>query len=130
MDYSQYKIKYLKYKKKYLKLKSLENKQLKYNLNGGSDKNTLYLFKAEWCGHCKGFKPTWEKLQNEMKDKVNFKTYDSDKDADMIEKFKIQGFPTLVLKVGDKAIEYVGGRDILSLKDFINLYSNNLNNTQ
>lgn len=113
--------KYLKYKSKYLKLKSLEESQ--NNMIGGSNMNTIYLFKAEWCGHCQGFKPTWEKLQNKLSNKINFVTYDSEKDSSLMEKYKIKGFPTLIMKVGDKAIEYVGSRDYESVKDFIVQYN-------
>jgi thiol-disulfide isomerase/thioredoxin len=120
MDYRD---KYLKYKAKYLKLKSLEKSYQTKQMTGGSDKGTIYLFKAEWCGHCRGFKPTWEKLQKDMQNKVNFITYDSEKDANIMKKYNIGGFPTLIMKVGDKAIEYVGSRDYDSLKDFITQYN-------
>jgi len=110
---------YLKYKSKYMQLKL-------QNMKGGNgnNMNTLFLFKADWCGHCRGFKPTWEKLQNDMSDKINFVTYDADKNKDKINEYKIDGFPTLVLKTKDnKAVEYVGSRDLDALKEFINQYS-------
>jgi thiol-disulfide isomerase/thioredoxin len=110
--------KYLKYKAKYFNLKSFaQNKQF-----GGSNKNEpveIYLFKADWCGHCRGFKPTWEKLSKELNSKYKFITVDADKDKDKIEKWKIQGFPTIIKKVGENATEYVGPRDEQSVKDFI-----------
>jgi thioredoxin-like negative regulator of GroEL len=116
MDYKE---KYLKYKKKYNQLKKND-----FLLIGGSmNKNTLYLFKADWCHHCKNFKSTWEKLQDDMKNKVNFVSFDADKDKKQMTNFNIQGFPTLVLKQKNKAIEYVGERDLNSLKEFIDKYN-------
>ena len=78
-----YRSKYLKYKSKYLKLKSqnlvlldknqkdfplnkmknltLKNKLTSVKQTGGA-KTEVYLFKADWCGHCQAFKPTWNKL--------------------------------------------------------------------
>lgn len=124
-DYTK---KYLKYKEKYLELKKMEEQLKKKTMvmsggaNNNDDKKTLALFKAEWCGHCKAFKSTWNKLKEEMKSKVSFVSYDSENNKSEISKFQIQGFPTLILLVGDKAIEYVGPRDEASIKEFINQY--------
>ena len=113
--------KYLKYKNKYLKLKSYE--QNHKIMNGGkAPKATLNLFKAEWCPHCVNFKPTWNKIQ-ENNDKISFKTYDADVHKKDIKKFEVQGFPTLILTTGDKAIEYVGQRDYNSIQEFISTYT-------
>jgi len=121
MNYNE---KYLKYKAKYIKLKSMIANKNNNSLvmSGGapiSDK-TIYLFKAEWCPHCKVFKSTWEELKKEFKSKIKFVAYDSVENAKEIKSFKIEGYPTIILTVGDKAIEYVGPRDPLSLKEFIN----------
>ena len=129
IDYTK---KYLKYKKKYL-----ESKNMIENINkntmimtGGSNKQneqtkkTLALFKAEWCGHCNNFKSTWDGLKNnEMHKNVNFVTYDSEKNKNEIKNYQIQGFPTLILLTGEKAIEYVGPRDANSIGEFINQYN-------
>jgi thiol-disulfide isomerase/thioredoxin len=108
----------MKYKNKYngLKMKNMKG--------GDANKNTLYLFKADWCGHCRGFKPTWQQLQDELGEQLEFVTFDAEKDKNKITEYNIQGFPTLILKKGNEAMEYVGSRDKDSLKDFINKYSN------
>ena len=123
MDYQE---KYLKYKSKYLKLKSQEKSFDKNIMTGGNNKEkaTLYLFKAEWCPHCISFKPTWENLKENLESKVDFVMYDSEKNASEIKEYKIEGFPTLVLKTKSKAIEYVGPRDFNSVKEFIETYNN------
>jgi len=118
-DYNK---KYLKYKEKYLRLKKMEEEINKNNMimTGGSEnKKTLALFKADWCGHCKAFKSTWEKLKNNMDKKISFVTYDADKNKNEIQNFQIQGFPTLILLTGNKAVEYIGPRDEYSIKEFI-----------
>ena len=123
-----YREKYLKYKAKYLKLKSQE-KQLNNIIiqNGGADNkkqdSTLYLFKAEWCPHCIQFKNTWSNLKKHLGNKVNFVMFDDKKDADKITEFNIDGYPTLILKNGDKAIEYVGPKNFESVKEFIDTYN-------
>lgn len=108
--------KYLKYKIKYFNLK----KSINISQSGGAgEKPTIYLFKAEWCGHCKGFKLTWEKIKKDLSQQYEFVTVDADKDKPLIEKWKIQGFPTIIKKVGDNAQEYVGPRDEESVVNFI-----------
>jgi len=113
-----YKLKYEKYKTKYLELKKI----IAINQNGGSSKKPeLYLFKAEWCGHCKNFKPEWNKLinNNNLKEKVNFITLDSDTNKKEFTEWKIEGFPTIILKKGDTSIEYNGERSVNNIEKFI-----------
>lgn len=109
--------KYIKYKTKYFNLKAgLVNTQI----GGLHDMADVMLFKAEWCGHCKQFKPTWDKLQSVFNKKFNFITYDSDKDTDMLKKYNIDGFPTIIIKNGSDLMPYEGGRDIETLTDYLN----------
>jgi hypothetical protein len=58
-----------------------------------------------------------------MKDHIEFITYDADNHKNEIKKYNIQGFPTLILHAGNKAIEFNGQRDLDSLKDFIKEYN-------
>jgi thiol-disulfide isomerase/thioredoxin len=116
MDYRE---KYLKYKNKYNKLRN----NLSIQSGGKKKKNTLYLFKASWCGHCIAFKSTWDQLQTDLKNDINFETYDADEHGDIMKKFKIDGYPTLILKKEDQAFEFVGTRDLQGLKDFVNNYN-------
>jgi thioredoxin 1 len=116
---TDYNKKYLKYKDKYLKLKKLEQNII---MKGGAPVNkTLTLFKAEWCGHCKSFKKTWNELKNDNSN-IKFVSYDSEGNKSEIEKYGIQGFPTLILLVGDKSIEYVGPRNKEAIEEFIKQY--------
>jgi len=88
-------------------------------LGGGNEKPEIYLFKADWCPHCTGFKPTWEKLSKNLKSKYNFTTFDADKDGEKIKKWNIKGFPTIIKKTGNNMEEYVGPRDEISVREFI-----------
>ena len=114
---SDYRAKYLKYKRKYLELKKLENKN---NMTGGGNINCdVYLFKAEWCGHCKAFKSTWNDLSDSLKNKYNFITMDSKENEKEMETWGIRSFPTIIAKKGAVAMEYHGPRDIESLTVFL-----------
>ena len=115
-----YQEKYLKYKQKYLLLKNKLNSSISQTGGGnnGQYDKTLTLIKAEWCGHCKAFKSTWEELPSQIKN-INFKTLDSDTNKEEIEKYDITGYPSLVLENGDKKIKYEGKRDVESIKKFV-----------
>ena len=120
MDYNT---KYLNYKSKYLKLKSIMEKNNIMSGGALSSNNKICLFKAEWCPHCVNFKSTWKELERENKDKIKFVTYDSEKNSEEIKKFNIKGYPTIIITVKNKSIEYIGPRDKLSINEFINKYS-------
>jgi thiol-disulfide isomerase/thioredoxin len=119
MDFKQ---KYLKYKQKYLNLQM----EL-YTQCGGSSSQaqpiTLNLFKADWCQHCVSFKPTWDALQKNKQFNIKYKTYDADTHKLEIAKWKIEGFPTLILQTGNKSVEYVGPKSMQGISKFIKEYS-------
>ena len=52
-------------------------------------------------------------------DSANFITYDSDKNQDEISQWKVQGFPTIIVKKGEEAMEYVGPNQYDSVLNFI-----------
>ena len=85
----------------------------------------LMFFSAEWCGHCKDFKPVWKKLVKEMdkpkyNNKIILQNYDNDKDGPVFKKYNVKQFPTLLLKLDDGTTkEFNGDRDVKSLKSFI-----------
>ena len=110
-----YEEKYLKYKKKYLALK--QNKQSMSG--GGNDKMTVFLFKADWCGHCKHFKPTWEAISKQYNNKYEFIVYDADKQRDKFEEYKVDAFPTIIVKNGNKLMNYEGERSVDEFSSFL-----------
>ena len=131
--------KYLKYKIKYLKLKNLnqtggkntnqdgenttQNEHFYFGQNTvdnmDSKKPTLYLFKANWCGHCKNFKETWNSLGKKYNNNINFISYDADKNQKAIKEWNVNGFPHLIARTGTNAKEYNGDRDVNSLVNYI-----------
>lgn len=114
--------KYLKYKTKYLNLNSIiPNKQL-----GGHSQNNqteIYLFKADWCGHCRNFISTWDALSNDLGDKYNFNTIDVDnkENKKILKKYEkyIQGYPTIIKKSGDTINLFNGERNANNVREFI-----------
>lgn len=91
--------------------------------NGVSE---LMFFSAEWCGHCKDFKPVWKNLVREMekepyKNNIILQNYDNEEDSKMFKKYNVTQFPTLILKKEDgTTVEFEGNRDVKTLTSFIN----------
>lgn len=70
------------------------------------------LYYADWCGHCKKFKPVWNKICDEFKDKIKFNEYES-KNEEKIKLARISGYPTIKITVGGNTKEYDGERNKL-----------------
>jgi protein disulfide-isomerase-like protein len=63
----------------------------------------LVLFYADWCGHCKKFKPTWEETAKEVnvdgkKIMISVNVGEQDDNSKQLsEKYNVDGFPTIVI---------------------------------
>lgn len=85
--------------------------------------NLLVEFYAPWCGHCKAFAPDYVKIASILQDKgqnVACAKVDAPEEQDLIEKYDIQGFPTLKLFRKDKKTDtYQGFRSVDTLVDWV-----------
>lgn len=70
---------------------------------GGEGANTLTLYYADWCPHCKAVKPVFEKLKKEAPIKVKGQMVfidmaEADKDAAKMKAAGVKGFPTIKME--------------------------------
>lgn len=83
---------------------------------------TLTMYYADWCGHCQTAKPEFAKLGSTQTiggKVVNIKMVNPESQPDEAVGVNIRGFPTIVLKNGDKNVEYSGQRTHEALLAFL-----------
>lgn len=103
----------------------------KYEMNGGAvekitsdkleklsnGKPSLVLFYADWCGHCKEFRPIWDGLKKFSSDKLNMLETNEENDY---KAFDVDGFPTITLIKDGESTEFKGSRDVDTIAQFVN----------
>jgi thiol-disulfide isomerase/thioredoxin len=86
----------------------------------------VIICKADWCGHCKKAAPEFSKLQGASPITLNdgskavVKILDADKDKAEISKYKVRGYPTVLVVNGGQTTEYPGERTSAGILDFLN----------
>lgn len=53
-------------------------------------------FNATWCGPCRMFAPTFEKMEKKYEGKITFRSVDVDENPDMAAQYEVQSIPTVV----------------------------------
>ena len=90
----------------------------------------LLFFYTDWCPHCKTAKPVWQEMKAEYQDKringykvvftdVNC-TNESNEVEQMMDKYKIEGYPTIKLLKDGQIIEYDAKPTKETLTQFLN----------
>ena len=90
----------------------------------------LILFTVDWCPHCKKAQPIWNELKSEYENKtingytvlfteVNCTNENPDVEK-IINKYKIEGYPTIKLLKDGNVIEYDAKPNKATLEQFLN----------
>lgn len=96
---------------------TINNRETILEVKRDSSKRTLekvIWFYADWCGHCKVFKPQWQQYVELMKGKevvIQEVNGDEDRNAEVSlqEKYNIRGYPTVVFHFSDNTFEHYSG---------------------
>ena len=74
-------------------------------------------FNATWCGPCRMFAPTFEKLEKKYEGKITFQSVDVDENPDMAAQYEVQSIPTVVyIDAEGKTVDVTVG--LLSEEEF------------
>jgi thiol-disulfide isomerase/thioredoxin len=103
--------------------------------SGSTSEVDIMMFTADWCPHCKKAKPIWEEFNNTYDGKVingykiNVKTINCTNDSDpnvqnLLDKYNVEGFPTIKLIKNGEVYDYDAKPDKESLKQFLDTMTN------
>ena len=91
---------------------------------------TLMLFYVDWCPHCKTAKPEWDSLKSEYEGKsingytIQFTehncTNESAEVSQLMDKYNIEGYPTIKLSKDNQIIEYDAKPTKSTMEQFLN----------
>jgi len=99
--------------------------------NQNSNKTaTLMLFYVDWCPHCKTAKPEWEALKSDYEGKtingynLSFLEYNCTEESaevsSLMDKYNIEGYPTIKLIKDNQVIEYDAKPTKSTMEQFLN----------
>ena len=79
--------------------------------------DSVLIFHAPWCGHCVNSMPEFEKAVLQGNGKIVLIDSTNDSNKDLVEKYNVKGFPTIIK--GDET-KYTGARKAEKIVDFSN----------
>jgi len=89
------------------------------------NKITVYNFNTNWCGYSKKFQPIWDKFVDSVSANKNIVALDmkcdDNKNAALVRKYNVEGFPTVIIDDGKSFIKYSGNRTVNDLRKALNL---------
>ncbi len=90
----------------------------------------LLFFYTDWCPHCTSAKPEWNAFKAQYKDvpvngyilvfnDINC-TKETPESESMMEKYKVEGYPTIKLLVNDRVVDFDAKPTKANLTQFVN----------
>ena len=98
--------------------------------SGTNKQAELMLFYVDWCPHCKTAKPEWENLKSAYENKTingytiifteHNCTNENAEVEELMNKYKIEGYPTIKLLKDNQVIEYDAKPTKSTMEQFLN----------
>lgn len=83
------------------------------------EQDSMVLFYAPWCPHCKTVMGDWAKLKKSAPNGVKIAKVNCDEKPELAEKHDIKGFPTIILFKNGKKVYFEGPRNLENFLEFI-----------
>jgi protein disulfide-isomerase-like protein len=83
------------------------------------EQDSMVLFYAPWCPHCKTVMGDWAKLKKSSPNGVKIAKVNCDEKPELAEKHDIKGFPTIILFKNGKKVYFEGPRNLENFLEFI-----------
>ena len=123
---------YFKIYKKEVKINDNKFNDLS-NTSAVVDEITVLFFHVDWCPHCISAKPKWQsfcdnnnnKTINGYKIVCNKDGIDCTDDNDVVNKYNIQSYPTIIAYKANKRYDYDASVEKQNLEKFIEYIANN-----
>jgi thiol-disulfide isomerase/thioredoxin len=86
-----------------------------------NNKNTIYNFNTTWCRYSREFQPIWDQFTKENNiNNLSIKDVKCDDESlELCNKYPVRGFPTVLLDINGKVVEYNGKRTVEELTNFV-----------
>ena len=81
--------------------------------------DSMVLFYAPWCGHCKSMMGDWDQLEKKAPNGMKIVKVNCDEEPEIASRHDVKGFPTIVLFKGGKKIYFEGPRNLQNFQQFI-----------
>jgi thiol-disulfide isomerase/thioredoxin len=88
-----------------------------------NNKTKVYLFYADWCGHCKHYKPIFNEFKNKVINDKNIVIIEVNADDELpnkdtlYKKYDVDGFPTTIIEKNNNITKLVGKKSFEDLMD-------------
>lgn len=108
----------------------MANRENESNGQNSNKTATMMLFYVDWCPHCKTAKPEWDSLKTQYDGEqingytINFIEYnctnESEEVSQLMDKYKIEGYPTIKLIKDNQVVEYDAKPTKSTMEQFLN----------
>lgn len=109
--------------KEFINKKFVLNKEF-VNKNTDNNNATIIYFYTEWCPYCKKSRPEWNSFKElvdlqSFKETLTLKEVDCDKNPEIADNYKIEGYPTIKLIYNGEVYDYDAKPESKTLLQFV-----------